>query len=182
MYGLVNRAVKEFAIQQMGEAAWQEICRLANVKDGYFVAMEAYDDDLTYALVQAASEYSGLSADQVLEGFGEYWVLFTGNSAYGGLMAAAGTNLRDFLGNLDSLHSEVGRSLPRLAPPSFLCEEETETSILVTYLSRRPGLGAMVVGLLRGLGKRFGEEISVEWISHKASEEEGDRFRVTFHA
>ena len=114
-----------------------------------FVAMEPYDDAVTYRLVDAASDVLGLTPSEVLEAFGEHWVLFTGREGYGPLLSAMGVTLPQFLRNLDAMHSRVALNMPGLRPPSFACEEIDERSLVLRYWSERPGLAPMVTGPLR---------------------------------
>ena len=49
--------------------------------------------------------------------------------------------------------------------------------VIVEYFSERPGLSAMVVGLLEGLGERFGTKVRAEQI--RTREDHGsDAFHV----
>ncbi len=59
---------------------------------------------------------------------------------------AAGSNLWEFLGNLDDLHSRVGLMYPKLKPPSFRCKQISDTSLELHYESERPGLASLVIG------------------------------------
>ncbi len=70
MYGLVNKAIHDMVVGNFGEAAWNRIRQRAGIEDEVFVAMEPYDDALTYRLVRAASEQLGAPADDRLEAFG----------------------------------------------------------------------------------------------------------------
>jgi hypothetical protein len=92
MYGLINKAVQELLTARLGEAGWKAICAKTNT-DPTFVTMAKYPDEVTYELVAAASEALGVSADTVLEQFGEYWTVYTAEAGYGPLLQFAGNSL-----------------------------------------------------------------------------------------
>ncbi len=178
MYGLVNKAVEDLVKTNFGEASWEQIKAKAQVKEPSFVSMQSYSDDVTYNLVGAATEVLNLTAEQVLETFGEYWVLFTAKEGYGSMLDAAGNNLVDFLQNLDAMHVRVGNVMPELKPPSFECSDITSNSLQLHYFSDRAGLAAMVVGLVKGLGKRFNTPCEVQILASKSAGEDHDIFEV----
>ncbi|MEM8709813.1 MAG: heme NO-binding domain-containing protein [Planctomycetota bacterium] len=176
MYGLVNRAIRGLVEERFGEEAWEKISDRAGVSSERFVAMEAYDDAITYGLVGAASEELGLDAGTILEAFGEYWTLYTLEEGYGDMLAMMGSSLEEFLDNLDSMHDRIQEAMPALVPPSFEREDNEDGSSTLHYRSEREGLAPMVIGLLRGLAKRFETSIEVE---HLPSEEKGhERFLI----
>jgi len=74
----------------------------------------------------------------------------------------AGSTLREFLINLDSLHTRVGQNFANLKPPSFTYDEVNEQTLRMHYHSDRKGLCPMVSGLLRGLSKRFETELRID--------------------
>lgn len=162
MYGLVNLAVKDLVVTNFGAGKWEEIKRRAGFNQDTFNRMEAYPDDLTYRLVGAVSEVLGITPDEALRAFGEFWVLYTGREGYGHLFDIAGSNLKDFLHNLDNLHSRVGQNFSQLVPPSFVAEDLDGSTVKMHYYTQRAGLCAMVVGLLMGLGKHFKTEVQIE--------------------
>jgi hypothetical protein len=182
MYGLVNKAVEDLAIQLGGSALWSAIVERAGLRTPVFVAMEAYDDDVTFRLVEAASAILGLSQSEVLEAFGAHWILYTGREGYGPLLSAMGATLPQFLGNLDAMHSRVALSMPALRPPSFACEELDEHNLLVRYWSERHGLAPMVSGLLKGLGARFDLDVTVTVTTPRSDSVDHDTFLVTYEA
>ena len=163
MYGLVNKAIHDLVMQEHGEDAWEEIAERADVDSVGFVSMDAYDDDVTYRLVGAASEILEVQASALLEAFGEFWVRYTAREGYGEMLDAAGTDFGAFLANLDGLHVRVGRVMPGLRPPSFAVQELGDDRFRVLYRSDRAGLEPMVVGLLRGLAAKFELDAEVEW-------------------
>jgi hypothetical protein len=155
MYGLVNKAIYQLVMHKHGAEKWHLIRAKAGFPDEEFLSMENYPDETTYNLIRAASEVLKLSPEEVLEAFGEYWITYTAEEGYGSLLEMAGDTFVDFVRNLDQLHSCVGNIMPKLTPPSFQCTDVTPHSLLLHHYSGRRGLEHMVIGLLRGLAKRF---------------------------
>ena len=91
MYGLVNKALEEFVLSRFGEDTWETIKQSAGVDIDVFVSMETYPDDVTYRLVDAASDVLKQSTEEVLKAFGEYWVLYTAKEGYGEIWHSIGT-------------------------------------------------------------------------------------------
>lgn len=177
MYGLVNRAIQQLVVSQAGELGWRRVCEQAGVGDEGFLAVEAYPDDLTYRLVAAVSAELGISAEQTLEAFGEYWILYTAEEGYAEVLQAGGANLREFLGNLNDMHARIETVYPRMVVPEFDVEDAGPGAFRLHYRSHREGLAPMVVGLLKGLGRRFGQSLVIE---HEVRRHEAghDVFRV----
>jgi Haem-NO-binding len=163
MYGMVNKAVVDLVCTRFGEATWEKIKAKAEVDIDVFVGMDAYPDEITYRLVGAASDVLGLRPEQVLEAFGQHWVLYTAREGYGAMLDAFGKNLREFLANLDAMHARIAITMPNLRPPSFSMTEIDAHTVRVDYFSTRKGLAPMVVGLLKGLGERFATPIEVTY-------------------
>lgn len=179
MYGLVNKAIQDLVCEKFGEDKWIEIKKLSNFEDDFFIGLQAYPDSLTYDLVKNASRVLGADASVVMEAFGEYWILYTANEGYGEMLDLAGDNLSDFLNNLDMLHNRVNNIMPQLVAPQFSTRNETDNSIELEYRSKREGMAPMVVGLLRGLGKRFNkEQLKIEHIQQKNDVNDCHVFRL----
>lgn len=178
MYGLVNRAIEQLVVASRGPQAWQRVRAIANIQDDGFVAMCPYDDSLTFALVDAASQELQISQAQVLEAFGEYWILYTAEEGYGELLQAGGDNLREFMLNLNDMHGRVENIFPQMRLPIFRVVGESLDHYEVHYESERAGLSPMVVGLIKGLAKRFGQAVSVTQTHSRAQGDTQDIFAV----
>jgi hypothetical protein len=159
MYGLVNKALQDMVVSAHGEETWERIKKEAGVDVEMFLTNEAYSDDITYALAGAASKVLDAPVPEVLEAFGVYWVLNTGPQGYGQLMDSGGASLSDFLKNLPAFHTRVALIFPHLK-------------------SHRPGLAPFVVGLLKGLGQRFGTPVEVTQVVAKGDDADHDEFLV----
>jgi hypothetical protein len=178
MYGMVNKAIEDMVISGHGEETWERIREEAGVEVDVFVRTEGYPDEMTYALVGAASEILKIPAAEVLEAFGVHWVVKTAQEGYGDMMAAGGKTLGEFLVNLPNFHSRVGMIFPHLAPPQFSCSDITERSIRMHYRSHRSGLAPFVVGLFKGLGQMFSTPVKVKHRVDKSAGADHDEFVV----
>jgi hypothetical protein len=79
MYGLVNRSFEDMVRARWGSAVWEAVCARAGVDVQVYVLNEPYPDDLTYALVMAATEELAIPPADLLREFGHHWVLQTAN-------------------------------------------------------------------------------------------------------
>lgn len=180
MYGMINRAIEDLVRSKAGDDTWDRVRERAGLEPAPFIAMESYPDDVTYRLVEASSEELSMGPAEVLEAFGEHWVLYTAQEGYGDLFAMGGATIQEFLANLKDLHSHVAVGFPNLTPPSFWSTDSTDISIRVHYQSTRSGLSPMVVGLLRGMGKLYGAPLEVTHVRRVDEGADHDEFLVEF--
>lgn len=180
MYGIVNKAIQDLISEQFGKDKWEMIKEKSGVDIDYFLSNEPYDDAITYKLAGAASEVLGLTVEQVLHAFGEYWVLRTGREKYGGLLEAGGNNLKEFLSNLPLFHNRIMLMYPKLTPPEFKVSDITDQSIHVHYHSKREGLEEFVRGLLSGLAKMYQTKAEIELIQSRKEGRTHEIFKVSW--
>jgi hypothetical protein len=165
---MVNKAIQDLVTSKFGEDKWITIKNKVGFEDDFFISMQSYPDQLTYDLVGATSEVLELEPGDVLEAFGEYWILYTAEEGYGEMLALSGSTLKEFLSNLNMLHERITHIMPNLQPPKFTVKEISENEVDLTYESDREGLAPMVVGLLRGLGTRFGDKCEIKHVTLRA--------------
>lgn len=168
MYGMVNEAIEELVVEEAGFDAWSRVARSAGIEPVPFVSSEAYDDALTYALVEQASRELGVQPDVLLRRFGRHWIHVTGRRGYGALLEAGGASLRDMLEYLPNLHGRVALQLPHLRPPRFVVTAAEERFVRLEYHSEREGLAPFVEGLLYGLGDLFGVAVELDHVGIRA--------------
>jgi Haem-NO-binding len=177
MFGWINDCTESLVCSAFGEEAWHKIKEKAGctVEDGGFLRYKYYDDSDTVDLVVAASEVLNITVDEVLHAFGDYFVGYVKVNGYGNVLECLGSNLRDWLSNLNSLHDHLQASYPKgFVAPVFWSEDDVEfelstagaesNAILVHYFSHR---GSLLVPLVVGLIKRvaldyFSIEITME--------------------
>ena len=68
---------------------------------------------------------------------------------------------------------------PDLNPPEFSCEDITDENLVLHYRSDRPGLDDLLIGLLRGLGKRFKVAVDVKQLASKDDGADSSKFHVS---
>ena len=180
MYGIVNKAIQDLITDNFGADKWEEVKINSGVDVDYFLSNEPYDDDITYKIAGAASEVLGLTVGEVLNAFGEWWILKTGKEKYGGLMEAGGNNLKEFLVNLPQFHNRIMLMYPKLTPPEFKVSDIEKNSIHVHYFSKREGLQEFVRGLLSGLGKMYGVETSIDLMQTRDEGNSHEIFKVSW--
>ncbi len=175
MHGIVNKAIQGLVTENYGEEIWTKVKEKSGVTIDFFVTHDPYDDAITYKLAGAAAEVLEVPLKTVLENFGEYWVLKTGQLHYGQLMKSGGKTFSEFLINLPNFHNRVMLMYPNITPPEFKISDIKENNLSLHYYSTREGLADFVTGLIFGLGKMFNEQVEVEIIK---SRENGDDHEV----
>ena len=65
--------------------------------------------------------------EEFYEGMGAFFVPLTAQLGFDTILRGLGRNLRDMLLNLDNLHDYLRATFPRIKPPSFFIEEESES-------------------------------------------------------
>ena len=161
MYGLVNKAIEGLVVENYGDNVREEIKAKAKIDIDVFISNEAYEDQITYDLVGAASEVLNAPAETILENFGIYWVTKIAEQSYGHMMDAGGKSLTEFLVNLPNFHTRVTMIFPKLQPPRFEVSDVGENQLKLHYHSHRSGLQHFVIGLMKGLGQRFKMDVRV---------------------
>jgi len=151
MLGWINDCVEKLVIKQFGVDAWHIIKQKAGceVGDGAFYKLDHYSDQSTVDLVQAASEVSGLTCDQIYEAFGEFFVHYIRDEGYDNLLCCQGSTLRDWMNNINAIHTHLQSTFPKkMIMPQFWVEDGKDGALLLHYHSRR---GNFLAPLAKGL-------------------------------
>lgn len=166
MYGWINSCIEALVLEKFGEAIWTRIKKEAGIPPGtHWYKHCEYEDAETLKLVAAASNVLKAEAPVVLKLFGEYFIRFVLVGGYEGLLRSLGTNLREWLSNVNLLHDHMKNSLPAMVAPRFwLIEDEQSDSFLLYYYSHRgPGLHPIVEGVVETVARDyFSSEVSMQ--------------------
>ena len=155
MYGLVNKAIKEFVITHYGNETWEETYKELELSENQFLSMESNPDEITFQIINSICDKSGYPQKELAEQLGEYFLTFAAKEGFEDLMELSGDTLPELLQNLNNLHFRVKTLMPNLNPPRFEVSELTEHSLKLHYYSSRDGFDIFLIGVLKGLAKRF---------------------------
>lgn len=161
MHGIIHKALKDMVTEEFGAERWKKIEETANNSGDVYIGMRGYSDDVTYGLIGTATKELGVSVEVCLERFGEYWVLDAAPGSYADLLDATSDNVIGFFENINSLHDRIISTFPRYIPPEFFIKELGDDIYEIHYISTREGLCYFVVGLIKGVGKRFNKAIEI---------------------
>lgn len=117
-------------------------------------------DSHFHRLFAATLKVTGLTAEQGCDAFGEYWCCDYAPKLYAPYLQRF-KNAREMILGLDALHVAVTRAVPNARPPRFVTTwRDDQKTLDVEYKSERAMID-VYVGLARGVGKYFGEVMTV---------------------
>ena len=151
MYGLVNKLLHEFLVDEHG----------VELPEVDYDVFKPYDDAITADMLDAAVSSTTVSRDEILLGFGVYFIE-AAFRFYPYLLRAHGQTLGELLCTLNRLHENARTIFLAYDPPSFVVESRGGLGYHIEYTSSRKGLEPLVEGLLVGCVRWFGEDFEVE--------------------
>ncbi|KAG8457188.1 hypothetical protein KFE25_004405 [Diacronema lutheri] len=154
MHGLVHHALRSFARETAGAAAWAAALREAGVtEESAILDAVQYPDAATFAVVSAVAAALRLELGAALDAFGEYFVSWLAEMGQMRMIDAMGATLDDLLRNLNSLHHALARTHRDAQFPTFKVEGcAADGTLVISYASVRGELLApLVVGILRAV-------------------------------
>jgi hypothetical protein len=179
MKGMVNKGIQEMVKAKFGAESWERIKREAGCDVPFFVIGEEYPNELTAALVKAASGVSGLTEEEVLVEFGKYWILNTGKKTYPTFYSLAGATPREFLLNLGHLYRTASRNKTTSGNALISHEELSDGRLLIHYRSSS-NLCAALLGHIIGVGMLFNQVVRVKETACRKQGAECCTMEVTF--
>ena len=103
--------------------------------------------------------------------FGEFWVCDYSQKSYKHFYDRC-KNAKEFLLKMDNLHVIMTKTIKNANPPRFDFNWKDDKTLIMNYKSKR-NLIDMLVGLARGVGKFYKENIKVTKIAN-------DKIQVVF--
>uniref|UniRef100_A0A673HJM1 Guanylate cyclase soluble subunit beta-1 n=1 Tax=Sinocyclocheilus rhinocerous TaxID=307959 RepID=A0A673HJM1_9TELE len=112
--------------------------------------------------------------------FGKMFFEFCQESGYDTILRVLGSNVREFLQNLDALHDHLGTIYPGMRAPSFRCTDaERGNNLILHYYSEREGLQDIVIGIIKTVAQQLhGTEIEMKVIQQKSEECDHIKFLI----
>jgi hypothetical protein len=159
MHGLIFMELQKFVTATAGADAWPTLLPAAGVPKQSYLATESYPDQELVAIVTAASTALEQPASAILEAFGEFLApgLFKVYRAF----IPKDWRTMDLLENTEgTIHKAVRIRDKKAQPPKLICTRLSPDQVRIVYTSPRR-LCFVAKGLIRGVAKYYGEEVTV---------------------
>jgi predicted hydrocarbon binding protein len=179
MKGIINRGFQEFIETRFGPEKWNEIKSRAGCEEPFFSISLDYPDAMTMALVKAGCEVLDLEPETAMVEFGKFVVPNTLKKYYPVYFSLAGNSPRDFLLNMNRIHTTVTRSIPNARPPRLDFEDRPDGRLLIHYRSKRQ-LCSVLHGLILGVGVLFNQDLQIREAACMLKGDPQCTFEVTF--
>jgi guanylate cyclase soluble subunit beta len=118
MYGWINGCIRDLVLSKFGEEKWSLISEKSGC-GACWIKHEYYPDKFTFDLVGAGCEVLGVEGAELLEVFGQYFITYCTEKGYANLLRCLGSNLREWLSNVNMLHVHLESTLPEMVSPQF---------------------------------------------------------------
>jgi len=160
MKGSIAQCAEDLVRAKFGDEKWESVCEAAGLPaNTRFLPSANVDDGATVKVINAIGTVCGLSSTGVADAFGEYWVCDYAPRLYPSYFRGA-NSARDLLLSMDSVHDKVTRTMPNAHPPKFGYNWTDENTLVMDYSSAR-GLVGIFVGLVKGVGLKYGENLAI---------------------
>lgn len=160
MKGSIALCVKDLVTEKFGKEKWDEVIKNAGLtREPLLTLLTDLDDKVMMDIINSVSKTLNLNMNQVSDAFGEYWVCNFAPKYYSRYMEGL-KSAKDMLLAMDNVHVKVTQNIQNAHPPRFEYNWVNDKTLVMKYKSSR-GLIDLLVGLVKGVGKHFKENISV---------------------
>jgi predicted hydrocarbon binding protein len=160
MHGIVFSELQKYVGRTLGEPAWKSLLDESGLEGRVYLPISEYPDAEIAALVRTASHLTGKAADEILRDFGEFITPDLLNM-YRSLIRPEWKTL-DLLEHIEgTIHAIVRVKNPGAHPPRLRVSRMPGSRVAIKYSSDRK-MCALAVGIITGLGKHYGEKISIQ--------------------
>ena len=171
MKGTITRCLAELVSDKFGADQWTTILADAGLSDQAesLTSLSADIEDAAIGkLLGSTCKVLGISLPQAADAFGEYWCCTYAPRLYPAIVDRFKTAKEMVLG-MDQVHGELTRSVPGANPPRIVYEWQDDRTLRTTYQSNR-GMLDIFIGLVKGAGVYFNEDIKVAKIGANMAE------------
>ena len=160
MKGTIVKCLEELVVTQFGRDKWEQSLKDSGLSTSLIIwPMSDIDDAQVKELLAAVCKNLNITLVQAADAFGDYWVNVYTQKMYP-LFYTRNTTARDFLLDLNNLHVQMTRTMEQARPPRFEYEWKDDKTLIMYYKSHR-SLIDLMVGLAKGVGRYYQEDIQV---------------------
>lgn len=172
MKGVIAKCLGDLVKAKFGRDKWEDALERTGLDKGaIFLATEDVDDSTVLKLVDSVCKVLNISLVQAADAFGDYWVNVFATKIYAPYYIGV-NSAKEFLLNMDKVHVTTTELIKDAHPPRFEYEWKDSKTLIMKYKSKR-GLIDFLVGLIRGVGKYYKEDLKVTKLGN-------DRVEIVF--
>ena len=159
MHGTIFAELRKYVDGKFGGATWNKLLENAGLGPKIYLPVQAYPDDDVAKIVGAASEATGMSAQAILQDFGQF-IAPDLVAMYRSLMKPEWKTLEVIENAENTAHRVVRRDYIAAAPPYLHAVRTAPEQVTITYNSARK-LCDVAKGIVRGLAKHYNERVMI---------------------
>jgi predicted hydrocarbon binding protein len=159
MHGIVFGELKQYVTARLGDAAWNELLTDAAIGPKLYLAIQEYPDEELGAILQATCRRTALSADAVLQDFGDYIGPHLAHM-YRMYILPEWKTLDVIEHTEERIHKMVRLQHRGARPPYLSTTRRSEDEIIIHYASARR-LCTFAKGIAMGIARHYGETIEI---------------------
>jgi hypothetical protein len=164
MKGVIAVCLANLIQEKFGKDKWQDILETSGLpRTTFFMPSTDLDDAVVMKVVESTCKVLNLTLQQAADAFGDYWVNDYAPKIYKAYYRGK-NNARDFLLNMDKVHQTVTERIANANPPQFEYQWQDAKTLIMIYISKR-GMIDFLVGLVKGVGKHFNEDLQITKLS-----------------
>ena len=171
MHGLINRSVQCFIRDTYGAATWAAVAREARLGQGGYEPMLTAAPGLTSLLIDAAHRVLGHPRETLLEDLGTYLASHANMTVVRRLLRFGGVDYLEFLHSLRDVRERARLAVDDLDLPAMDLSEQGDGEYRLTCSVPMPGIGYIVMGLLRAMADDYGALVFLDHLGAVAGVE-----------
>ena len=161
MKGVIADCLGKLVSNKFGKEKWQDSLELAGLPPyTSFLATQDIPDESIMKVIESVCKVLDINLQQAADVFGDYWMNDYAPHIYG-VYYRQSKSAKQFLLNMDDVHRMTTENIPNAHPPRFTYEWEDDDTLIMNYESKR-GLIVFLIGLIKGVGKYYKENLEVK--------------------
>ena len=164
MKAVIINCLESMVKEGHGLSQWEATMEAAGLAPNTrYLPSQDIDDRVAMKIFAATCTTLKISKHQAADAFGDYWVNTFCPKIYKPYFRGA-TSARELLLKMDQIHENVTQNVAQAAPPRFGYKWKDDKTLLMQYRSTR-GMIDYLIGLVRGVGRYFREDLKIRKLS-----------------
>lgn len=168
MKAVIVNCIHDFVVEKFRNDFYANAAKLAGIEtDKKFINAADIEDEKAINLFHELSKQLNMTLQQLFDAFGDYWVNTFSQKNYKAYYKTSNTS-KNFLMAMDRVHQNTVWTMGGSNPPRFEYEDRGH-SLVIKYRSKRALIG-LLIGLIKGVGKYYNEDLTVKKIDENTVE------------